>query len=86
MIDECILSERLLVMPRRQDPLMLAIEGFVSDAEIETIVRLGSPLLGRSGIQEAAEVADGKYTHPFPKIDRDQLLMIAVLVMSMKHV
>lgn len=31
----------------RQDPLMLAVEGFASDSEIDTIVRLGSPHLDR---------------------------------------
>ena len=40
----------------RTDPLMLAVDNFLSEDEIATVVRHGSPLLSRSGIQEASAV------------------------------
>jgi hypothetical protein len=40
----------------RTDPLMLAVDSFLSEDEIATVIRHGSPLLSRSGIQEASAV------------------------------
>ena len=40
----------------RTDPLMLAVDNFLSEDEIATVIKHGSPLLSRSGIQEASAV------------------------------
>lgn len=47
-------SSSMLVRVLRYDPLILAVDDFISTAEIAVVKRLGLPLLRRSGIQQAS--------------------------------
>jgi hypothetical protein len=47
-------SSSMSVRVVRHDPLILAVENFISEAEITLLRRLGWPLLKRSGIQHAS--------------------------------